>query len=106
MLCSNFVENDKVVLEKKIFKVINDFSLLPLGKEYGLSFEQSYFPWIPFNQECFVPGLIKIDEVVLEKKIKSEKFIHVMTASMTMMMTKDKFPSEKLTWTIGSVLHS
>ena len=45
-------------------------------------------------------------ELVLEKKIKSEKFIHVMTTSMTMMMTKDKFPSEKLTGTIGSGMQS
>ena len=32
----------------------------------GSSFEQT---WIPFNQGCFVPSLVEIDWVVLEKKI-------------------------------------
>ena len=38
----------------------------PLENERGLSFEEI---WIPFTQRCFVPSLVKIDPVVLEKKI-------------------------------------
>ena len=37
-----------------------------LGKGRGHSFEQT---WIPFTQGCFVPSLVEIGSVVLEKKI-------------------------------------
>ena len=37
-----------------------------LGELIGSSFEQT---WIPFTQGCFVPSLVKIGSVVLEKKI-------------------------------------
>ena len=40
--------------------------LSPLGKEQGPSFEQAC---IPFTQGRFVPSLIEIGPVVLEKKI-------------------------------------
>ena len=33
----------------------------------GSSFEQT---WIPFTQGCFVPKLVEIGSVVLEKKVK------------------------------------
>ena len=42
------------------------FLLFPLGKGWGPSFEQT---WIHFIQECFVPSLVEIGIVVLEKKI-------------------------------------
>ena len=38
---------------------------LPLKRDEGPSFKQTY---IPFTQECFVPSLIEIRPVVLEKK--------------------------------------
>ena len=38
--------------------------LSPLGKGHGSSFEQT---WIHFTQESFVPSLIEISQVVLEK---------------------------------------
>ena len=64
----SLVEIDPVVLEKKILKVcqcIFAISLLtPLGKGRGPSFEQT---WILITQGCFVPGLVKIGPVVLEK---------------------------------------
>ena len=41
--------------------------LSPLGKEWGLSFEQT---WIHFTQGCSVPSLVEIGSVVLEKKMK------------------------------------
>ena len=40
--------------------------LSPLWKGRGPSCEQS---WIPFTQGCFVPSLVEIGSVVLEKKI-------------------------------------
>ena len=40
--------------------------LSPLGKGHGPSFEQI---WIPITQGCFVPSMVKIGQVVLEKKI-------------------------------------
>ena len=41
------------------------FLLSPLGKEHGPSFEQTRFP---FTQGCFVPSLVEIGPVVLNKK--------------------------------------
>ena len=63
-----------VVLEKKILKIcqcIFAFSLLsPIEKKGGASFDQT---WIPFTLKCFLPSLIEIDPVVLEKKMKMWK---------------------------------
>ena len=68
------VQIGTVILEKKIFKYFQynfTFSLLsPLGKGYGHSFEQT---WIPSFQGCFVPSLVEIGPVVLEKKSKIGK---------------------------------
>ena len=44
--------------------------LSPFGKGRDPSFEQT---WIPFTQGCFVPSLIEIGPVVLEKKMKMWK---------------------------------
>ena len=52
-----------------LFNFINVFSLFRnvyLGKRWGPLFEQS---WIPFTQGCFVPSLVEIGSVILEKKI-------------------------------------
>ena len=45
-------------------------SLFSLWELNGFSFEQT---WIPFTQWCFVPILVEIDPVVLEKKMKMWK---------------------------------
>ena len=42
----------------------------PLGKRWVPSYEQN---WIPFNQGCFVPSLVEIGPVVLEKNLKMWK---------------------------------
>ena len=42
------------------------FAIISPGKMCGPSYEQN---WIPFTKECFVPSLVKIGPVVLEKKI-------------------------------------
>ena len=39
---------------------------LPLEKDGALNLKKT---WIPFTQECFVPSLVEIGPVVLEKKI-------------------------------------
>ena len=71
---SRFVEIGPVVLKKKMFKVcicILAISLLsPLEKEHDPSFEQI---WIPITQGCFLPSLVEIGPVVLEK-MKMWKF--------------------------------
>ena len=59
---------------KKIFNVhqcIFAISLLsPLGKGRGSSFEQT---WIPITKGCFVPCLVEIGQVVLQKKMNMWK---------------------------------
>ena len=68
----SLVELGPVVLEKKFFKscqfnfIISQLS--PLWEGFGPSFEQT---WIPFTQGCFVPSLVEIGSVVLEKNIFS-----------------------------------
>ena len=68
----SLVEIGPLVLEKKVFKscqfifIISQLS--PLWEGHGPSFEQT---WIPFTQEYFVPSLVEIGPVVLEKKMKS-----------------------------------
>ena len=63
-----------VVLEKKIFKscqfIFINSQLSPLWEGRGPSFEQT---WIPFTQGYFVPSLVEIGPVVLEKKMKMWK---------------------------------
>ena len=70
----SLVEIGPVVLEEKIFKYFQyNFTcslLFPLGKGRGPSFQQT---WIPFTQGCFVPSLVDIGPVVLEKKLKIGK---------------------------------
>ena len=42
------------------------FVIISPWKRVGPSFEQS---WIPFTQGCFVPSLVEIGSVILEKKL-------------------------------------
>ena len=69
------------LLEKKIFsfpQCISAISLIfPPEKGPGRSFEQT---WIHFEQGCFVPCLVNIGPVVLEKKMKMWK-IYTQTTS-------------------------
>ena len=63
----SFVETGLLIQKKKIFK-ISQFRKTPNpGKGWGPSFEQT---WIPYTQEYFVPSLVEIGPVVLEKKMK------------------------------------
>ena len=66
---TSLVEISSMVLENKIFKFRQcNFAiskLSPLGKGRGPSFEQTC---ITFTQGCFVPSLVEIGSVVLEKK--------------------------------------
>ena len=67
----SLVEIGPVVLEKKISlfrQCIFTISLLSLlGKGHGPSFKETL---IPFTQGCFVPSLVEIGHVVLERKTK------------------------------------
>ena len=68
------VETDSVVLKKKMFKVVDAiliyWLLSTLGKGCGPSFEHIL---IPSTQGCFVPRLVEVSPVVLEKKTKMLK---------------------------------
>ena len=74
LICKNLdflhelVKIGSVILENKIIQFLQcifTFSLLaPLGKRHGSSLEQT---WILFIQGCFVPSLVKIGPVILEK---------------------------------------
>ena len=64
--------------------------LSTLREVLGSSFEET---WIPSTQGCFVPSLVEIGSLVLEKKMKMRKVYN---------NDNDKFWSEKLTWAFGS----
>ena len=77
----SLVENGPVVLEKKIFKssqcIFTISKLSPLWEGCGPSFIQT---WIPFTRGYFVPSLVEIGPVVLEKKFfKSCQFIFIIS---------------------------
>ena len=72
MLCANFLI-DPAILKKKIFKFISSmyfhyFEIVSPWKKR--SFEPTL---IPFTQGCFVPSMVKIGAVDLEKKMKMWK---------------------------------
>ena len=99
MLCSNLYEVGPVVLEKKFLKFVNILSLCP----YHLPFEKDVtLKQIPFTQVCFVPSLVEIGQVVLEKKMKIWK-INRWTEWQTNRQTTEKRQSEKLTFISGEV---
>ena len=66
----SLVDIGQVVREKKIFKFrqcVSDISKLsPLGRGRDPLFQKTR---IPINQGCFMPSLVEIGPVVLEKKI-------------------------------------
>ena len=67
LLCAKLVEVGSVVLKKsfKSFQCIFIISQLsPLWERCGPSFAKT---WIPFTQVCYVPSLVEIGLVVLEK---------------------------------------
>ena len=65
MLCAKFGWNwptgEKDFLISMYFRY---FIIISPRKRVGPTFEQT---WIPFTQGCFVPSLVEIDSVVLEK---------------------------------------
>ena len=67
----SLLENGPMVLEK-IFGfgqcIFAISQLSPLGKGHGPLFEQT-INRISFTQECFVPSLVEIGPMVLEKKV-------------------------------------
>ena len=94
----------------RFLNFINVFSLFlllsPLGKGWGPSFVQT---WIPFTQGYFVPSLVEISPVVLEKMKMWRVYIQTdgqtdgWTDGWTKRQTTDSRWSEKLTWAFSSV---
>ena len=76
----SLVENGQVVLEKKIFKFVNVFSLfrnyLPFGEE------MTYLIPLDPRMHC-VPSLVENGQVVLEKKSKIGKVYRQMDGRTT-----------------------
>ena len=70
------------------------FVIISPWKGQGPSFEQT---WISFTQGCFMPSLVEIGKVVLEKKMKMWKVYR-----QTDGRTTDEWWSEKLTWAFSS----
>ena len=102
----SLVEIDPVVLGKEIFLILSlyfrYFLIISLGKGRGPSFEQT---WIPFTQGCFVPSLVEIGSMVLEKKMKIwnvyDNANNDDDDNDDKRLTTDKFWSEKLCLLIG-----
>ena len=75
-------------------------NIIDFKRIFGSSFEET---WIPFTQGCFVPSLVEIGSVVLEKKIF--KFCQCISAislsspldkkGVTLHLNKLEFPSPK-----------
>ena len=70
MLCAKFGWNWLSGYGEEDFLILSMyfhyFVIISPSKRVGPSFEQT---WIPFTQGCFVPSLVEIGPVVLEKKI-------------------------------------
>ena len=75
-LCQVWLKLAQWFLRRRFYNFINVFSLF---RNY-LPFEQT---WNPFTQECFVPSLVEIGLMVLEKKMKMWKFMTTMTMTTT-----------------------
>ena len=77
---SSFVWIGPVVSDTNIFKFLqmyfSYFVIISPGKGCGPSFRQS---WIPITQGCFVPCLVEIDPLVLEKIIKFRQCVFVIS---------------------------
>ena len=70
--------------------------LSPIGKGWGPSFERT---WIPFSQGCFVPSLVKIGPVFLEKKMKKWKVYDNNNDDNGPQTNCDRKSSLRLRWT-------
>ena len=66
----------------------------------GPSFEEI---WIPVIQGCFVPSLVELCQVALEKRKKMWKVYNDNNVDeLQRQWTTDKLWSEKITWAFGS----
>ena len=69
-LCQVWLKLANWFWKRRFFKfpqcIFTISQLSPLWKWWVPSFEQT---WIPFTQGCFVPSLVEIGQLVLEKKI-------------------------------------
>ena len=97
-LSAVWLKLSKLCWRRRFFNFVNVFSLfrnyVPLEKGGAPSFKQT---WIPFTRGCFVPSLVEIGPVVLDKKMKMWKVYR-----RTDRQTTDDRWSEKLTWAFSS----
>ena len=95
--CNVWLKLAKGFWRRRFFNFVNVFLLF-----------HNYFPrkraepfiwttWIPCTQGCFVPSLLEIGPVVLEKKMKNRKVLQ-----QWRRRTTDIYLSEKLTQAFGS----
>ena len=73
-LCQVWLKLTQWLWRSRIFYFLNVlflFHYLPLGK--GMALYLNKLTWISFIQGCFVLSLVKIGQVVLEKKMKLRK---------------------------------
>ena len=106
MLCDKFGWNGQVVLEKNIlFKILSMYIcylvIISNWKRARPFIWTNLNPLNPFTHyPCFVPSLVEIGPVVLEKKMKMWK-VYRRTDRQTDRRTDDRW-SEKLTWAFSS----
>ena len=88
----SLVETGLVILEsEKILKFCQCICLISLFSPIGIRFSHWFeLTWIPITQEHFVPSLVEIDSVILEKKMNMWKVYRQMEKQI------DDRQSEKL----------
>ena len=109
MLCAKFGWNwpsrfKKILQFRQCFFCY--FNILCTCKRAWPLLEQT---WIPFNSVCFVPSLVEISPVVLEKKIfKFFQYIFAISLKRVWLLNKFEFPSPRMlcakfgwNWTSG-----
>ena len=102
--CAKFSKNSPSGYgEEDFFNIVNvfllfrNYVLLVNGRDQ--SFEQTL---IPFTQRCSVPSIVEICPVVLEKKMKMEKFTTPTTTTTSTTADNGQIMIKKLTLAFSS----
>jgi hypothetical protein len=73
MICTKFEWNSTSSSRKDFQNLSLYFYIFTIISPWKLSITIIWSVWIPFNQGCFLPCLVEIGMVVLEKKLKMWK---------------------------------
>ena len=93
----SLVEIGLMVLEKKIFKSCQfNFFYFPIISPLGMEWSFIWTDFVPFSRGYFVPSLVEIGPVVLEKIFKSCQFIFII--SQLYPLLEGLGPSFEKTW--------